>query len=514
MAKGIENIELGDIAYISSELLNDLALFTKVFFRLRTGKDFRISQPQSRKSHHNIIFKALNRVVSGECKNLLVNVAPRHGKSEILIHFCAWAIARNPMSNFLYVSVSQELAVKASVAVREIIASPYYKKCFGVELKSGSEAKDDFQTSAGGSFAALGANSTIVGKGAGNFGSEKFAGAIIVDDLQKPQEISSKMQRENCINWWSTTLLSRRNNGNNTPIICLAQRLHAEDISSYLLQQENWEYVILKSLDDAGNALHPDLYNKQDLIRMKETQPYAFYSQHQQNPQPEGGTIFKIDYFKILDEDPNIISTFITVDTAESVKDYADYSVFSFFGLYKVVQNYVETDVYALHWLDCYEARIEPKDLQPEFLAFYAKCMRYKVKPKFSAIEKKSTGATLSSVLGSLQGMNILPIERTRASGNKTTRFLEMQPYVASKLITFTNGAKHLKPTIAHMCAITTNDTHAHDDICDTLYDAVKLSLIDNTLTNMVNNPSVNKALVNEILHTQQKVNSDRLNRW
>lgn len=513
MEKKIKN-DINDLANLSAELLNDLSLFTKVFFRLRTGRDFKISKPISRESHHNIIFRALNRVVNGDCKNLLVNVAPRHGKSEILIHFCAWAFARNPSSNFLYVSVSQELAVKASVTVREIISSPYYSKLFGVTLKEGSEAKDDFQTSVGGRFSALGANSTIVGKGAGCFGVNEFAGAIIVDDLQKPQEITSKIQRENSINWWSTTLLSRRNNGNRTPIICLAQRIHAEDISSYLLTQENWEYVVIKSLDDAGNALHPDLYNKEDLIRMRDTQPYAFYSQHQQNPQPDGGTIFKEEYFNILDEDPEIISTFITVDTAESIKDYADYTVFSFFGLYKVIQNYVQTDLYALHWIDCLEMRIEPKDLQSEFLAFYAKCMRYKVRPKFSAIEKKSTGATLTSVLSGFQGMNILPIERTKSSGNKTTRFLEMQPYVASKLVTFTQGTNHLKNTIKHMCAITTNNTHAHDDIADTLYDAIKLALIDKTFINIIVSTPVTNNLVRNILREQESFNQNRLNRW
>ena len=498
----------------AAELIDDLNLFTQVFFKLRTGREFKISEPSSRESHHITIFNALNRVINGKCKNLLVNIAPRHGKSEILIHFCAWAIARNPTANFLYVSVSQELAIKASVTVREIITLPYYKNIFGIELKEGSEAKDDFQTSVGGSFSALGANSTIVGKGAGVFGAKDFSGAIIVDDLQKPQEISSKMQRENCINWWSTTLMSRRNNGNKTPIICLAQRLHEDDISSHLLNQDDWEYVTLKSLDEAGNALHPELYSALDLKKMRDTQPYAFYSQHQQQPQPEGGSIFKTEYFKILDEEPNILASFIVADTAESVKDYADFTSFSFFGLHKIIQNYTETDLYGLHWINCYEARIEPKDLQAEFLAFYTSCTRHKIKPRFCAIEKKSTGTTLISILNTLPGLNIIPIERTKASGSKTTRFLEMQQYVASKLISFTFGAKHSKHTIDHMCAITTNNTHAHDDIADNLYDGIKIALIDKTLNNFLVSPVETKEVAKIILRMQETLNLTTQERW
>ena len=148
-------------------------------------------------------------------------------------------------------------------------------------------------------------------------------------------------------------------------------------------------------------------------------------------------------------------------------------------GLYKIKQGEIETDIYALHCIKCIELRVEPKDLHSEFISFYADCCRYKKRPVLAAIEKKSTGTTLYSILKNMQGIEILDIARTKASGSKTTRFLEMQPIIATKRISFSFGAAHTQNCIKHMCKITANNTHAFDDICDTFYDAVKLALID-----------------------------------
>jgi predicted phage terminase large subunit-like protein len=115
-------------------------------------------------------------------------------------------------------------------------------------------------------------------------------------------------------------------------------------------------------------------------------------------------------------------------------------------------------------------------------MSFYGDCMLHKVKPLIAAIEKKSTGVTLCSVLQDMRGLSIREVKRTKASGSKTDRYLEMQPIIASKLVSFTKGAKHTDTFINHMMKITANDTHRHDDLCDTMYDAIKLTLIDKTL--------------------------------
>jgi hypothetical protein len=78
--------------------------------------------------------------------------------------------------------------------------------------------------------------------------------------------------------------------------------------------------------------------------------------------------------------------------------------------------------------------------------------------------------------------LNVRGVERTKVSGNKAARYLEAQPYAASKCISLTRYAKHADMCIKHMGKITANNTHRYDDICDTFYDAVKGALIDCTV--------------------------------
>ena len=108
--------------------------------------------------------------------------------------------------------------------------------------------------------------------------------------------------------------------------------------------------------------------------------------------------------------------------------------------------------------------------------------MLHKCKPRIAAIEKKSTGVTLLSTLQDMRGLELREVKRTKASGSKAARFLEMQPIIASKLVSFTRNARHIDMCVNHMLKITANDSHRHDDICDTFYDAIKIALIDKTL--------------------------------
>ncbi len=104
--------------------------------------------------------------------------------------------------------------------------------------------------------------------------------------------------------------------------------------------------------------------------------------------------------------------------------------------------------------------------------------MTHHVKPSLIAIEKKSTGTTLLSMLKQKQGLNVVDIPRDRSSGNKTTRFLAMQPFIANRQISLTKYANHTKKYIKHMIKITANETHSHDDLADMTFDAVDIALI------------------------------------
>ena len=221
--------------------------------------------------------------------------------------------------------------------------------------------------------------------------------------------------------------------------------------------------------------------------------PYDFAAQYQQTPSPAGGGIFKRKWFVMLDYEPEIFCTFLTVDTAETAKTCNDATVFSFWGLYKIVEEGMTTDIMGLHWIDCVELWIEPKDLKDSFIGFYKDCMRHKVHPELAMIEKKSTGVTLSSVLSEMRGLDVRAIERTRASGSKTQRFLAVQPFVASKRLSLPAYAKHTDRVLDHMGKITANDSHRRDDIADTAADAMQAAFIDKTVGMAYSKPSAAK---------------------
>ncbi len=427
------------------------------------------------------------RVMTGETKRLIINVPPRYGKTELLIHFVAWALAQHPDSNFLYVSYSLGLAKKQSKTIRQIVAMNEFRDIFQVGLSDDTSAQGNFETTKGGTVYAAGADGEITGRGAGIKGANHFGGCIVIDDIHKPSEVNSDTIRESVNQWYFNTLQSRLNDPDKTPIIFIGQRLHEDDLAGNLIKSGDWETVIIPALDTAGNPLHPAMHSKTALEKMQETMPYVYSSQYQQDPLPAGGGIFKPEWFFETEEEPEILTTFITADTAETDKSYNDATVFSFFGLYKIKQGEFETDLVGLHWIDCVELRIEPKDLENEFMSFYHGCLRYKVRPRVAAIEKKSTGVTLLSCLRNIRGLQTMDVERTKTSGNKTTRFLEIQPYIASRQVSLPKEGKHTAKVIEHMRKITANDSHRHDDIADTLYDGIKLGIIDNVI--MTYNP-------------------------
>jgi predicted phage terminase large subunit-like protein len=476
-----------DLTEERAKLLGSLLLFTMTFYKIRTGREFVLSEPLSRESHFITICRELTNVFYLETNRLLINVPPGHGKSELMIHFIAWCMAHYPDCQFLYISYSHELAAKHTATIKSIMELPHYRKLFGIEISRESSAKDNFKTTAGGAVKAFGSAGAITGQDAGLPNQDRFSGAVIMDDMHKPDEVHSDTIRETVKRNYMETVLQRPR-GPQVPILGIGQRLHADDLFGNLItgfDGYEWRKIILKAIDEAGNALYPNV-NPIEMLRIKQkTDPYVFASQFQQDPIPAGGAIYKPEYFRVLEieDEPEIIATFITADTAETDKTYNDATVFSFWGVYKIKILNADTDLYALHWLNCVELWCEPKDLKRNFLEFYADCLRYPVKPMVAAIEKKSTGVTLISVLDDMQGLNIINIERTKASGNKTARFLEAQPYAASKRITLPYNGRHNQLVIKHMEKITANDTHLRDDIADTFYDAVKIELIDGIVT-------------------------------
>lgn len=484
-------------------LLGSLLDFTRVFYKLRTGREFIVSKPPGREPHVVTICRELENVFYLKIRRLDINVPPGHGKSELMIHFIPWAFAHYPDCAFLYISFAQELAAKHTYTIKQIMQMPHYKRLFGVEIKRDSSAKDNFRTTAGGAVKAFGSAGAITGQDAGLPGVDRFTGCVIMDDMHKPDEVHSDTIREKVKSNYKETICQRPRD-HRVPMIFIGQRLHEDDLPANLIKGfdgEEWKAIILKSIDDSGNPLNPEIFPLQKLRSMQEHMPYVFASQHQQDPQPAGGAIFKPEWFVLKDEEPQFDATYVLADTAETDKNYNDATVFSFFGLYKLKFNGIDTGLWGIHWIDCAELRIDPKDLSNEFFQFFMDCRRHPVPPSLIAIEKKSTGATLfSQVQNELKGVRVYGIQRDRSSGSKTTRFLAAQPFVANGQVSLPRYGKHTNMCIEHCRKITANETHRWDDIADTMADGIKLGLADKIIINTLADSSRDANIAQSIM--------------
>jgi predicted phage terminase large subunit-like protein len=501
---------LEDKDELASELRGSLLDFTEFFYPLLTGRPFIRSCPVGRESHHITVCRALTSAARLEIPDhrLLINISPGSGKSTLLAMFVAWSLAKYPDSRFLYISYSKVLAAKHTETIKRIMQLAHYKFLFDVEIRHDSKAREYFQTTAGGAVAAFGSGGAITGQDAGLPGLPRFSGAVIIDDAHKPDEVHSDTIRVSVIDNFRETI-QQRARGINVPIIFIGQRLHEDDLAAYLIAGKdgyNWHKVILKSLDDAGNALYPEVNTKDSLLIKQDRDPYVFASQYQQDPIPAGGALFKPEWFVMLDEEPQVLYSFIVADTAETAKDYNDATVFSFFGIYEIESFGIKTGVYGLHWIDTIECRIEPKDLKPTFLDFWQQCMRYKKPPQMVCIEKKSTGGTLLSLIDEIRTVKLVDIPRTRLQGSKTKRFLDAQPYAAERRVSFTAHAKHVKLCLDHMSKITANETHRWDDIADTLADAIRIALIEGGIISAHVNQVDYSQIANAMMAKSRKV--------
>lgn len=495
-------------------LLDSYMAFLQYFFKLKTGEPFALSNPVGRQSHFLTIRDELEKVFKLESSRLIINVPPGYAKSTMLVYFIAWCLAKYPDSNFLYISYAFELAEKHTSLIKDIITMPSYRYYFGVELRTDSKSRSSFQTLQGGCVRAFGSSGAVTGFDGGKPNLSRFSGMVLLDDPIQPDKGHSEVTREAVIRNYNETIKYRAR-GTNVPIVLIGQRVHEGDLSQFLLDGKDgdkWENVVLQCRDPAGNILYPEYHGKvtqEEREALKETPDelhkliitrarewsereeqcnrFAFWAQQQQRPVADGAGIFLKDDFVITDLEPKIISTFIAIDTAESCNSWSDFTAMGFFGIYRIEARGIDTGLYGLHWLDHRELRIEPKDLEAEFFDFYSVCMRHTVKPMYCVIEKASAGVTLISTLKGIQGIKILDLQRTGeskriGSGSKTVRYYVMQPYVASKRISFTRDARHVDKCINHMCKITSNEAHAHDDTCDVLQSAIQCALIEGTL--------------------------------
>ena len=280
----------------------DLYFFTRRMFLARKGFKWVDNW------HHKAICDALMRVYRGEVTRLVINIPPRYSKTEIaVVNFIAWALGNHPDSEFIHLSYAATLAVNNTAAARALAQHETYQATFPELVISGDSAsKGDWRTTAGGVVYAAGSGGTITGFGAGKM-RPGFGGAIVVDDPHKADEARSDVVRKGVIESFRTTVESRCNDPERTPIIVIMQRLHEEDLAGWLLAGgtgEKWEHLNIPAIDEQGRALWPAKHSIERLRVMERASPYVFAGQYMQRPSPLDGGMFKPDMIAIVNAIP------------------------------------------------------------------------------------------------------------------------------------------------------------------------------------------------------------------
>lgn len=322
-------------------LLSSCRDFTCKMFQYMNGTSYILGE------HHKLIFDALDKVVKGDTRKLMINIGPRYGKTLLASQmFIAYGLALNPQAKFLHLSYSGELTQENSMAVRDILGSEYFLNLFDAKIKYGDNKKSKWSTEQGGGMYATSTLGQITGFGAGRvekdddtynleeideftakFNPDCFAGAIVIDDPIRPEDALSDNIREQVNRRFETTIRNRVNS-RKTPIIIIMQRLHEHDLCGYLQEVEPDEWTILSipviQYDENGmeKALWPYKHTLKELHKMDEINTFVFQTQYMQNPKPMEGLLYRpFKTYELLPRDKNGIRCNYT-DSADTGEDY------------------------------------------------------------------------------------------------------------------------------------------------------------------------------------------------
>lgn len=331
-------MSIRDIDIERTFCLSSTLNFTRYIFKKKTGNRFIVGD------HHRIICEALDKVISGEIKRLIINIAPRYGKTELAVkNFISYGLALNPKSKFIHLSYSDDLVLDSSKEINNTIRSDYFQKLFPESVTDSTNSKK-WYTNAGGGLYAVSSAGQVTGFGAGQVENPdkeeekdindfmpawdtKFAGAIIIDDPIKPEDALSETIRERVNNRFETTIRNRVNS-RNTPIIIIMQRLHEHDLCGYLqeIEPDDWTVVSLPCIqhDENGKekALWEFKHTVEELHKIESANSFVFDTQYMQNPTPIEGLMYReFQTYEIIPHYKDSENKNYT-DTADTGNDY------------------------------------------------------------------------------------------------------------------------------------------------------------------------------------------------
>lgn len=487
--------------------------FTRYFFNVRENAKFLVNW------HHEYLSDELEKVITGETKNLLINIAPGSTKTEmVVLNFIARGLALNPWCRFLHLSYSDDLALTNSQKSRDLIETEEYQAMWPRKIADDAKAKKRWNVEfdghkAGGVYAAA-LGGQITGFRAGHM-RPGFQGAIIIDDPIKPEDAYSEPRLRVANRRLVSTVKSRKATPD-TPIICIMQRVGEGDCTQFIIDGglgdfKEWKHIIVPAIIDEtfikekipakyhdkiareGERFSYWPYKERisDLLSMESgtgidregdrISRHVFSAQWMQAPKALGGNLIRGSWFRRYSVLPKIKYRLIFADTAQKTKERNDYSVFGCFGV---------GDDGILYLLDLKRGKWEGPQLEKEAISFWAKhnvedphLEWVKGFPPIKGwqgqllgfkVEDKSSGTGL---VQKIKLLNSIPIEGIERDKDKLTRVMDVQGYLEAQLVSIPEWAPFTSDFVSECESFTADDTHAFDDQVDVLADGVSQML-------------------------------------
>lgn len=399
--------------------------------------------------HLEAIAEVLERVERGELTRVIINLPPRHGKSQLGTElFPVWYLGRHPDREVMTVSYADDLATTFSRKSRNMfrLLAP---KLWGLEVADDSSAVGRWGVKDHpGGMVATGIEGGLTGKG---------AHLMLIDDPYKNWEASqSPTVRKKVWDEYQATLRTRLAPGG--AIVLIQTRWHEDDLSGHLLKlvgtEEGEEWFVLnlpaiaEEKDPMGRApgapLWPERFTAADLAATKRALgSLKWDALYQQKPRPSKGKLFNRDWFRYARQDGEYLllpkqkgaewedtrvrladcRVFQTVDTAASVKTSADHFV---------VETWLATSISDLILWDVYRTRIEGPDQKRLMKDQYD---RYR--PIAQGVEDKMFGLTLIQEM-MREG---LPVKSIAAKGDKLSRAIPIAARYEAGTVFHRSGA-------------------------------------------------------------------------
>lgn len=305
-------------------LVSDLQREKLSAFVQRAFDPYRPSDRYEHNWHVDAICEHLQAAYKGDIKRLIINIPPRFLKSFICsICFPAWVLGHNPSERFVVAShTMRPLAVSLSNDFRLVVGSNWYKQLFP-EMRLARDSDFEALTTKNGYRRAFGTNSPT-GTGC-NY--------LIIDDPNKPDEVSSPALRNSVNDWVDSTAMSRFDDRRTGRCIIVQQRLHEDDVTGHMLARGGWTHLKLpaesrkrltvvlgnkKYKSPHETLLFPERFDEtilQDLRR--DLGDYAYAGQYLQEPAPIGGGVLRRDLIKFYDKvSPRGMNLYILCDPA------------------------------------------------------------------------------------------------------------------------------------------------------------------------------------------------------